>query len=73
MNAVIVQQNHTFDMIELSADQIGEVGGGADWRMVATGLTVVAGGMLLGAVPPAAGAVMSVGVHIVAAGLVSEA
>jgi hypothetical protein len=56
---------------ELSLDEIEQVDGAADSRMIATGLAVIAGGVLLSGFPPAAGAVMSLGVHIVAAGLVS--
>lgn len=59
-------------IVEMTHEEVGNVGGGVDARMVATGIAVVAGGILLSECPPAAGAVMSIGVHIIAAGLVSD-
>jgi hypothetical protein len=68
MNEVVMGRN---GISALSIDEIDTVSGGADARMIATGLATFAGGLLLAECPPAAAAVMTLGVHIIAAGMAS--
>jgi len=58
---------------ELSLDEINNVDGGADAKVVSTGLTIMASSLKVGPVcPPAGGAIATIGLAVVVVGLLFD-